>query len=81
MIALKENTSELPLVDEVVTVEVGAICSEMLGLYQVDGVIAEIRKASWRRAISVLRVSSRARRLRPIRSRPLPRRARGSAFG
>lgn len=29
------------LVDDVVTVEVGAICSEMLELYQVDGVIAE----------------------------------------
>ncbi|GAA4672059.1 threonine ammonia-lyase IlvA [Nocardioides nanhaiensis] len=29
------------LVDEVVTVEVGAICSEMLALYQVEGVIAE----------------------------------------
>jgi len=29
------------LVDEVVTVEVGAICSEMLALYQVDGIIAE----------------------------------------
>lgn len=29
------------LLDEVVTVEVGAICSEMLALYQVDGIIAE----------------------------------------
>lgn len=29
------------LVDEVATVEVGAVCSEMLALYQVEGIIAE----------------------------------------
>lgn len=29
------------LVDEIVTVEVGAVCAEMLELYQVDGIIAE----------------------------------------
>jgi threonine dehydratase len=42
------------LLDEVVTVEVGAICTEMLELYQVDGVIAEPAGALATAALSVL---------------------------
>ena len=49
------------LVDDVVTVEVGAICSEMLGLYQVDGIIAEPAGALATAALGVLDLGDAAR--------------------
>lgn len=45
------------LVDEIVTVEVGAVCAEMLELYQVDGIIAEPAGALATAALEQLDVS------------------------
>lgn len=47
------------LVDDVVTVEVGAVCAEMLELYQVDGIIAEPAGALATTALAGLRPSGR----------------------
>jgi threonine dehydratase len=47
------------LVDEVVPVEVGAICAEMLELYQVDGIIAEPAGALATAALAQLSPSGR----------------------
>jgi threonine dehydratase len=47
------------LVDEVVAVEVGAICAEMLELYQVDGIIAEPAGALATAALAQLGPSGR----------------------
>lgn len=45
------------LVDQVATVEVGAICSEMLALYQVEGIIAEPAGALATAALDTLDLS------------------------
>ncbi|MDH2412919.1 threonine ammonia-lyase IlvA [Nocardioides sp. CER19] len=47
------------LVDDVVAVEVGAICAEMLELYQVDGIIAEPAGALATAALAQLRPTGR----------------------
>ncbi len=47
------------LVDEVVSVEVGAVCVEMLELYQTDGIIAEPAGALATAALGQLAVSGR----------------------
>lgn len=47
------------LVDDVVTVDVGAVCVEMLGLYQSDGIIAEPAGAMAPAALSGLDVAGR----------------------
>lgn len=47
------------LVDEVVSIEVGAICAEMLDLYQTEGIIAEPAGALAAAALGSLSVSGR----------------------